>query len=61
MSLQIYSVDNGTIQFVFLGISMFRGPSQSHFKPCLAAWAKMTLSQAQSILPVIINPIVFNY
>lgn len=46
MSLQIYSVDNGTIQFVFLGISMFWGPSQSHFKPCLAAWAKMTLSQA---------------
>lgn len=61
MSLLIYSVDNGTIQFVFLGISMFWGPSQSHFKPCLAAWAKMTPSQAQSILRVIINPIVFNY
>lgn len=43
MSLQIYSVDNGTTQFVSLGISMFWGPSQSHFKPCLAAWAKMTL------------------
>ena len=47
------------IEFMFLGINIFLGPSQTHFSPRLAARAKMSLSRAQNIfMPANINSIV---
>ena len=42
-----------------LGHKYVLGPSQTHFSPCLAARAKMSLSRAQNIfMPANINSIV---
>ena len=42
-----------------LGHKYVLGPSQTHFSPCLAARAKMSLSRAQNIfMPKNINSIV---
>ena len=47
------------VEFMFLGINMFFGLSLSHFNPCLAAQAKMTLGCIQNLfMPVNINFII---
>ena len=47
------------VEFLFLGINMFFALSLSHFNPCLAAQAKMTLSCIQNLfMPVNINSII---
>lgn len=46
------------VEFMFLDINMFFGLCLSHFDPCLAAQAKMTLSCIQNLfMPVNINSI----
>ena len=51
------------IQFMFLGINMFRALLRAHFNnPCLTTRAKMSLSRAQNIfLPANICSIVDTY
>ena len=45
--------------FMFLGINIFWALLRAHFKPCLTAYAKMNLRQAQNkFLPMNMNSIV---
>ena len=47
------------IQFMFLGINIFRALLRAHFNPCPTAWTKMSQSRAQNIfMPANINSIV---
>ena len=47
------------IEFMFLGINIFWALLRAHFRPCLTARAKMSLSRAQNIfMPANINSIV---
>ena len=50
------------IEFIFLGINIFRALLRAHFNPRLTAWAKMSLSRAENIfMPANINSIVLLY
>ena len=47
------------IEFMFLGINIFRALLRAHFNPRLTARAKTSLSRAQNIfMPVNVNSIV---
>ena len=47
---------------MFLGINIICALLRAHFNPCLRAWAKMSLCQAQNIfMPMTINSIVYYY